>query len=104
MPETAQSTKVRWKIFSIIFLLVVVNLIDRVSLSIGMPTIAHEFDLSPAMQGIILSSFFWAYSLLQIPGGWMIDRSVHGASLPVQPFSGAHFRRWRHWQPAGGHY
>lgn len=74
MPETAQSTKVRWKIFSIIFLLVVVNLIDRVSLSIGMPTIAHEFDLSPAMQGIILSSFFWAYSLLQIPGGWMIDR------------------------------
>ncbi|EAM9430648.1 TPA_asm: MFS transporter [Salmonella enterica] len=74
MPETAQSTKVRWKIFSIIFLLVVVNLIDRVSLSIGMPTIAHEFDLSPAMQGIILSSFFWAYALLQIPGGWMIDR------------------------------
>lgn len=74
MPETAQSTKVRWKIFSIIFLLVVVNLIDRVSLSIGMPTIAHEFDLSSAMQGVILSSFFWAYALLQIPGGWMIDR------------------------------
>ena len=68
------TTKVRWKIFCVIFLLVVVNLIDRVSLSIGMPTIAREFDLSPTMQGIILSSFFWAYALLQIPGGWMIDK------------------------------
>ncbi|VFT48475.1 putative MFS transporter [Pseudomonas aeruginosa] len=26
------------------------------------------------MQGLILSSFFWAYALLQIPGGWLIDR------------------------------
>ena len=66
--------RVRWTIFSIIFLLVVVNLVDRVSLSIGMPTIAKEFNLSPAMQGVILSSFFWAYALLQLPGGWMIDR------------------------------
>ncbi|EBO9655487.1 MFS transporter [Salmonella enterica subsp. enterica] len=68
------ATRVRWKIFSIIFLLVVVNLVDRVSLSIGMPTIAKEFNLSPTMQGVILSSFFWAYALLQLPGGWMIDR------------------------------
>ena len=67
-------TKVRWTIFAIIFVLVVINLIDRISLSIGMPTIAKEFDLSPTMQGIILSSFFWAYALLQIPGGWLIDK------------------------------
>ena len=73
-PGSTAPTRVRWKIFSIIFLLVVVNLIDRISLSIGMPTIAREFGLSPAMQGVILSSFFWAYTLLQIPGGWMIDR------------------------------
>ncbi|WP_413733897.1 MFS transporter [Sodalis sp. RH21] len=70
----ARPTRVRWFIFSIIFLLVVINLIDRVSLSIGMPTIAREFQLSPTMQGMILSSFFWAYALLQIPGGWLIDR------------------------------
>ena len=71
---TARATSVRWRIFAIIFLLTMVNLIDRVSLSIAMPTIAKEFELSPSMQGLILSSFFWAYALLQIPGGWMIDR------------------------------
>lgn len=68
------ATRVRWKIFAIIFVLVVVNLIDRVSLSIGMPVIAEELSLSPVMQGVILSSFFWSYALLQIPGGWLTDR------------------------------
>jgi ACS family D-galactonate transporter-like MFS transporter len=74
LATTTRATSVRWRIFAIIFLLTMVNLIDRVSLSIAMPTIAKEFSLSPAMQGLILSSFFWAYALLQIPGGWMIDR------------------------------
>ncbi|MFC5695781.1 MFS transporter [Pseudomonas sp. GCM10022186] len=71
---TARPSRVRWRIFAIIFALTVINLIDRVSLSIAMPTIGKEFDLSPSMQGLILSSFFWAYALLQIPGGWLIDR------------------------------
>ncbi|KAE9529367.1 MFS transporter [Testudinibacter aquarius] len=69
-----KASNIRWFVFCIIFLLVVVNLIDRISLSIAMPTIAKEFDLSPTMQGVILSSFFWAYALLQIPGGWLIDK------------------------------
>lgn len=69
-----KASNIRWFVFGIIFLLVMVNLIDRISLSIAMPTIAKEFDLSPTMQGIILSSFFWAYALLQIPGGWLIDK------------------------------
>ncbi|NWA62897.1 MFS transporter [Pantoea sp. B9002] len=67
-------TRVRWTLFFIIFALVVINLIDRVSLSIAMPTIAAEFNLSPTLQGVILSCFFWAYALLQLPGGWLIDR------------------------------
>jgi MFS transporter, ACS family, D-galactonate transporter len=68
------ASTVRWRIFGIVFVLVVINLIDRVTLSIAMPTIAKEFSLEPAMQGLILSAFFWSYALLQIPGGWLIDR------------------------------
>lgn len=74
LPTALQPSRVRWRIFAIIFGLTVINLVDRVSLSIAMPTIAHEFQLTPAIQGLILSSFFWAYALLQIPGGWLIDR------------------------------
>src|SRR5882757_9019324 len=71
---TQSASTVRWRIFGIVFVLVVINLIDRVTLSIAMPTISKEFSLEPAMQGLILSAFFWSYALLQIPGGWMIDR------------------------------
>jgi MFS transporter, ACS family, D-galactonate transporter len=70
----AQAGTVRWRIFGIVFLLVVVNLVDRIALSIAMPSIAKEFALSPASQGVILSAFFWSYAALQIPAGWWIDR------------------------------
>lgn len=69
-----KASTVRWRIFGIIFVLVVINLMDRVTISIAMPTIAKEFSLEPAIQGLVLSAFFWSYALLQIPGGWLIDR------------------------------
>ncbi|HUB44595.1 MAG TPA: MFS transporter [Acetobacteraceae bacterium] len=76
MPTAAaQPTTIRWRLFLFIFVVTVVNMADRTSISVGMPTIAKEFALSPAMQGVILSSFFWTYALLQIPSGWMIDRA-----------------------------
>ena len=79
-------TAVRWRLFAFIFILTVVNLADRTSISVGMPTIAKEFGLSPGMQGVILSSFFWTYAALQVPGGWVIDRAgpsrvITGATL-----------------------
>src|SRR6266478_5708010 len=67
-------TGVRWKIFFVLLSLVAINYIDRASLSVAMPLIAKDFDLDPAMQGLILSSFFWTYALMQVPGGMMADR------------------------------
>ncbi len=73
--EAARPSAVRWRLFGFIFVVTIFNLADRTSLSVGMPTIAKEFALSPAFQGVILSSFFWTYAVLQVPGGWMIDRA-----------------------------
>ncbi|HYR86241.1 MAG TPA: MFS transporter, partial [Terriglobia bacterium] len=67
-------TGVRWKIFLVLLSLVAINYLDRASLSVAMPLIAKDFDLDPAMQGLILSSFFWTYALMQVPGGMMADR------------------------------
>ena len=71
---TATRSSVRWKIFLMMLMLVAINYIDRASLSVAMPLIAKEFDLSPAMQGLILSSFFWTYAFMQIPGGMLADK------------------------------
>jgi ACS family D-galactonate transporter-like MFS transporter len=73
---TAESAKtsVRWKIFVTMLMLITINYVDRASLSVAMPLIADEFKLSPSMQGLVFSSFFWTYALLQIPGGMLADR------------------------------
>jgi len=72
--DVARRTSVRWRIFLLILLIVAINYVDRASLSIAMPTISKEFGIDAAAQGIILSSFFWTYTLMQIPGGWLADR------------------------------
>jgi MFS transporter, ACS family, D-galactonate transporter len=73
--EAVRSTAMRWRLFAFIFVVTVINMADRTSISVGMPTIAKEFALSPSIEGVILSAFFWTYALLQVPGGWMIDRA-----------------------------
>jgi ACS family D-galactonate transporter-like MFS transporter len=71
---SAVPTQVRWKIFLMMLFLISINYIDRASLSVAMPLIAKEFDMSPAVQGLLLSSFFWTYAFMQIPGGMLADR------------------------------
>jgi MFS transporter, ACS family, D-galactonate transporter len=70
----AATSRVRWKIFLLMLTLISINYIDRASLSVAMPLIGKEFDLDPAMQGLILSSFFWTYAFMQVPGGMLADR------------------------------
>ncbi|MPY80469.1 MAG: MFS transporter [Actinophytocola sp.] len=67
-------TKVRWKIFLLLLLLVTINYVDRGSISVALPLIKDEFGLSPEATGLVLSAFFWTYALMQIPGGWLIDK------------------------------
>src|SRR3981189_3179398 len=72
--DVAKPTGVRWKIFVLMLFLIAINYIDRASLSVAMPLIAKEFDLDAAAQGVILSSFFWTYAFMQIPGGMLADK------------------------------
>ena len=67
-------TAVRWKIFFVLLGLVAINYIDRASLSVAMPLISKDFNINPALQGLIFSSFFWTYALMQVPGGMLADR------------------------------
>ncbi len=34
----------------------------------------RDFDVSAGRMGTLLSAFFWTYSLLQIPAGYLVDR------------------------------
>ncbi|MDF2584341.1 MAG: D-galactonate transporter [Mycobacterium sp.] len=79
----ATATKARVGIGIMLFITVVINYMDRSNLSIAMPAIAEELDLSKAQQGLLLSAFGWTYAALQIPGGWLVDRVPPRVLYPV---------------------
>jgi len=65
---------VRWGIAILLAIGIIVNYFDRVNLSVGAKDIIKEFHLSQAQYGVILSSYLWSYTLLQIPVGTLLDR------------------------------
>ncbi|MFE6914067.1 MFS transporter [Streptomyces rubiginosohelvolus] len=51
-----------------------VDYADRLVINLVLPSLGAEFDLSRGQQGLIVSAFFLAYALCQIPGGLLADR------------------------------
>lgn len=72
--SAAPASRVRVLIAVLLFGTVVINYLDRSNLSIALPAIADEMDLSKAQQGLLLSAFGWTYAAMQLPGGWLVDR------------------------------
>lgn len=77
-PETvdapAFSHKRRWSIVSLLFAASLINYLDRATISFALPLISRDFHLTSQSKGLLLSSFFWSYALMQIPIGWSADR------------------------------
>jgi MFS transporter, ACS family, D-galactonate transporter len=48
--------------------------IDRILLSVAAPLMMSDLKIDGASTGILLSAFFWSYTLMQVPAGWLVDR------------------------------
>ena len=81
MGSLEKPTKVRWMVFFSLLALCTVNYIDRAVISICMPAIEEDLHFGPAMGGVILSAFFWGYTLMQIPSGWIADHFGPGKTI-----------------------
>lgn len=66
--------KRRWSIVSLLFAASLINYLDRATISFALPLISRDFHLTPESKGLLLSSFFWSYALMQIPIGLCADR------------------------------
>jgi ACS family D-galactonate transporter-like MFS transporter len=73
-PSKAVSTRVRYGILAIIVIATAINYLDRANLSIVAPVVKKDLHISAAEMGLIFSAFGWTYAILQIPGGWILDR------------------------------
>ncbi|WP_086823915.1 MFS transporter [Streptomyces sp. NRRL B-24572] len=71
-PQSARRT-VRITIV-LLFAAWLVDYADRLVINLVLPSLGAEFELGRGQQGLIVSAFFLAYALAQIPGGMLADR------------------------------
>ncbi|MBG7619660.1 MFS transporter [Herbaspirillum sp. AP02] len=74
MDAAVTKGKYKYLVLVLLYLGWCVSYIDRAAITFAATQIASEFQLKPSELGILLSSFFLGYSLLQLPGGWLADR------------------------------
>jgi MFS transporter, ACS family, D-galactonate transporter len=68
------SNQQRWLIVAMLFAASLINYLDRAVISFALPLISRDFGLTAETKGLLLSSFFWSYALMQLPVGWCADR------------------------------
>jgi ACS family D-galactonate transporter-like MFS transporter len=73
---TQESRSLRAFVPALILLAIsfLINYVDRGNLSIAAPLLSVELHLSPAKLGVLLSVFFWTYTVMQFVMGWLVDR------------------------------
>jgi MFS family permease len=64
----------KYMAFVLLYLGWCVSYIDRAAISIALASIGKEFSLNPSAMGVVLSTFFIGYAVMQLPGGWLADK------------------------------
>jgi ACS family D-galactonate transporter-like MFS transporter len=67
-------TRKRWLIIWLAFIGLSINYLDRSSLSVALPFMGKDFELTATQQGLIFAAFFWAYDFCQLAAGWYVDK------------------------------
>ena len=61
-------------ILLILFITWTVCYMDRMVMTVAIPYIAKDFNLTSVEMGVVISAFFLGYALFQIPGGMLADK------------------------------
>lgn len=64
----------RWIIVLLLFLVYMINYLDRVALSITLPMIEKDLSINAEEFGMIFGSFFFGYALFNFIGGLAVDK------------------------------
>jgi len=66
-------TNYRWVVAGLIFIITLINFIDRSAISFVIDPLKQEFHFTDTEFGMILSAFGMGYILLTVLGGWLVD-------------------------------
>src|SRR5207249_1216025 len=68
-----RASRVRGGVLTFAFLLAVITYLDRICISAAAPFIMQDLHLSVLQMSVVFSAFTLAYSLFEIPSGWLGD-------------------------------
>src|SRR4051794_3988158 len=71
--DMADRPRVRMRLLVFAFLLAVITYLDRVCISTAAPFIMEDLHLSVLQMSVVFSAFTLAYSLFEVPSGWLGD-------------------------------
>jgi sugar phosphate permease len=66
-------TRVRYRVLRLAFFLAIVTYLDRVCISIATPFIMQDLGLTLVQMSTVFGAFTLAYSLFEVPSGWLGD-------------------------------
>ena len=66
-------TRVRYRVLRLAFFLAIVTYLDRVCISIAAPFIMQDLGLTLVQMSTVFGAFTLAYSLFEVPSGWLGD-------------------------------
>lgn len=79
--DTSRPTHVRYQVMAFLLALSFLTYFDRVCIVRVQQEIQSQLTISDSQMGYVLGAFWLAYSLFEIPGGWLGDR--FGARLTL---------------------
>ncbi len=67
-------TRGQWIFLWLLVLSILINYMDRGSLSVADSYLKSEFHLDAEARGALYSAFFWTYAFCQLLSGWLVDK------------------------------
>src|SRR5215813_2430410 len=59
---------------SLLAVAILINYVDRGNLAVAAPLLKDELRLSNTQVGVLVTAFFWTYTLVMPISGWVADR------------------------------
>ena len=83
VPVTERTTRYRWVVMGLIFIVYTLAAADRANIGIVLPFVKKEFAMTNTEAGAVVSLFFVGYAVMQIPAGLMVKRLGTRVVFPV---------------------
>src|SRR5262245_9051257 len=81
--EDARPTMVRYWVLAFFCLAAAIAYLQRMSIGVANSHMQRDLALSDVQMGWVMSAFFWAYALFQIPAGSLGQRFGSRSALTV---------------------